>query len=340
MPRDRSPHATADVLTVVVCYQPQIPAVTALVRGLLSTRRTRVLVVDNTEAVETSAVLRAALSDLDATVLSGGTNVGVAEAHNIGLRYARAAGHQALLLLDQDTELEHDALDNLIRAFDQLKARGEPVAGVGAAYVDPRGLKASPFVRLAGLRMRDVPADKEPVACDLLISSGSLISLDAVDAVGPLDSRLFIDYVDFEWCARARAQGWKVFGVPSARMRHTVGDSTLSVLGHVVNVHAPQRQYYLIRNALLFARKPYLPLNWRVHLFYRAVTQLLMFSLLCAPRWMRARWLLRGFWDGLRGRGGRLGGAFGLRQPQQPRAEGEAAAMHAVEPADRAQLVK
>lgn len=304
---------TADVLAVVVCYYPDIAAVAALARRLLATGMADVLFVDNTEPDDACARLREAVEGLGVEVVCQGVNRGVAEAHNVGLRLARRRGHRAVLLLDQDTQLEHDALPRLLDALDALQAGGQRVAGVGPAFSDPRGETVFPFVRLGRLRMHAVAVTgTAPVECDLLISSGSLIPVDAAEAVGPLDSDFFIDYVDMEWCARARALGWKLFGVPSARTLHTIGEATLTVLGRTIPVHSPPRQYYLIRNALLFARKPYLPLNWRVHLVYRAVTQVAMFGLLCTPRVTRLRWLLRGFWDGMLGRRGRLGGPLGI----------------------------
>lgn len=312
-PRSASRHRTAGILAVVVCYYPDVAAVVTLAQRLLVTGLADVLFVDNTESEDACERLRGAVCGLDVEVVCQGVNLGVAGAHNLGLRLAQQRGYRSVLLLDQDTQLEDNTLDRLVKALDGLEARSERVAGVGAAFSDPRGGTVFPFVRLGRLRMRPVAVTgTDPVECDMLISSGSLIPVDAAEAVGPLDSGFFIDYVDMEWCARALARGWKVFGVPSARMHHTIGDATLTMLGRTIPVHAPQRQYYLIRNALLFARKPYLPLNWRVHLIYRAVTQVAMFGLLCAPRINRLRWLLRGFWDGLLGRRGRLGGPLGI----------------------------
>jgi rhamnosyltransferase len=309
VPRDPTTQpGIADVLAVLVCYQPHIPTVVAIVRDLLETGAADVLLVDNTEGNESCAQLHDAVAGLNVEVACIGANVGVAEAHNVGLRRARERGHQAVLLLDQDTRLEKGTLGRLRTAMNELNQRGERVAAVGARFVDPRNGFKFPFVRLQGLRMRPVPASATPVECDLLISSGSLISLAVVDAVGEMDASMFIDYVDIEWCLRARAAGYKVFGVSAARMEHTIGDSSLRVFGRNIPVHAPARQYYLIRNALLLARKPYLSLSWRGHLLYRVAAQMTLFSFFCAPRLKRLGWMLRGLADGMIGRGGRVGG--------------------------------
>lgn len=46
--------------------------------------------------------------------------------------------------------------------------------------------------------------------CDLLICS--LISLRALDIVGAMEESFFIDQLDTEWCFRAHAAGYNVFG--------------------------------------------------------------------------------------------------------------------------------
>jgi rhamnosyltransferase len=310
VPLDRHyPSLSAEILSVIVCYHPDVEAVVALARGLLATGISDVLFIDNTESDEVSTGLRRASAHLQVDVISRGMNLGVAQAHNLGIRAAQRRGHRAVLLLDQDTQFGEDTLRELLRAYQALRARGEPIAAVGAAFIDPRNGYSYPFVRLGRIRMKAIigNADAEPTECGLLISSGCLIPLAAIDAIGEMDESLFIDYVDFDWCTRAIAYGWKVFGVPSARMQHTIGVRSLRIFGRMVAVHDPQRQYYLIRNALLFARKPHLSFRWRLHLAYRLSAQLAMFALLCPPRLTRLRWMARGLWDGIRGRGGRQG---------------------------------
>ena len=311
MPRDKNPLPTlAPILAVVVCYHPDVRQLTRMAESLVGMPGLEVLLIDNTELETSCASIRKAVAHLPVRVLCPGNNSGLGAAHNMGIREARARGCKAVLLLDQDSVLDAAALSALCRAHDFLTARGEQVAAVGPTFIDPRNGHCFPFVRLHGFRMRAVSEGPgNTVECDLLISSGSLIPLAAVDAVGELDAALFIDYVDIEWCVRAAARGWKVFGVTDALMTHTLGDETLTIFGRKIPVHGPQRQYYLLRNAVLLARMPHVSWLWRVHLAYRVAAQFALFSLFCAPRLKRAGWMLRGVWDALWMRQGRLRGA-------------------------------
>jgi rhamnosyltransferase len=343
MALDRPVPQTREILAVVVCFHPECESVIALSKQLVGTGLCDVLLIDNTESPVESAHLLEAAEPLDIEVLGRGVNGGVAEAHNVGLRIAHHRGYRLGLLLDQDSCLEENALAVLLDSYRRLLGdREERVAAVGPRVVDPRNGFEFPFFRLGRLRMGVVQEHAgEPAECDFLISSGCLIALEAFGDVGEMDEALFIDYVDVEWCTRARARGWKVFGVPAARMQHTIGNRTMRLLGRVIAVHEPERQYYLIRNALLFARKPYLKFKWRVHLVHRATTQLAVFALLCSPRRARLRWLMRGMWDGICGRSGRFEGSATLSSSARVQRKSSATdrATKTVEP-QTSQLVK
>jgi rhamnosyltransferase len=138
--------------------------------------------------------------------------------------------------------------------------------------------------------------------------------MEAVAQIGGLDSDLFIDYVDYEWCLRARARGWRVVGLPSVRMTHALGDEVRLVFGRQVLVHRPRRQYYLIRNAVLLARRRSLPRHWRLHLLGRALRQFVGHTLLCAPRATRLQMDAARLWST-----GWPGAAAAARRSAHPR---------------------
>lgn len=58
-----------------------------------------------------------------------------------------------------------------------------------------------------------------------------LIRRSVFERVGVLDERLFIDYVDTEWCLRCAAQGITVRIIPAASMTHSIGDKSPSLAG-------------------------------------------------------------------------------------------------------------
>lgn len=298
---------------VVVSYEPDPASLSTLLQEVRSAG-VQVLVVDNSETDAGRAAARKAAQGSGAEYIGNPLNLGVAAAHNIGLQLARERGAAQVLLLDQDSRLSPQAIAMLHAALERLRATGESVAAVGPSLVDPRCGRRLPFGRLGWLRMRRLAAAPgDIVRCDALISSGCLIDVQVLTRTGLLDEKLFIDCVDLEWCARTVAAGYRLYGVADAQMAHTIGEAAVRVLGRTVPLHGPLRHYYFIRNALLFIRKPGVSLRWRLHLAYRIVGQFTLFSLLRAPRLQRLRWMFKGLWDGLLGRGGRLGGPRGLK---------------------------
>jgi len=119
-----------------------------------------------------------------------------------------------------------------------------------------------------------------------------------------MDAHLFIDNVDLEWCFRAQALGYSLYGVCGARMHHRLGDARQQLplgLGRVV-VHAPVRLYYMMRNRVALYRRPYTPRRWIAQDIPRLLLKFALFSLLLAPRRHNTRMMLRGLYDGLRNR--------------------------------------
>lgn len=55
------------------------------------------------------------------------------------------------------------------------------------------------------------------------ITSGALVSLQAWRGVGGFDERLFVDWVDYEFCANLRSHGFRIVRVGSAALLHEMG---------------------------------------------------------------------------------------------------------------------
>lgn len=236
----------------------------------------------------------------NAVVFKQERNLGLGAAYNLAAKWARARGARHLLLLDQDSMPAPGMLAALREAFKQPG----PVAATGPLWRDSRTGQDGFFVRPTRWgTCKYRPATGEIVPVDFLISSGSLISLDALADVGPFDQRLFIDHVDSDWIFRAKAKGYRFYGVADARLDHAFGEATLGVsplgLFRRLSVYSPERNYYLLRNSIILWRRPYAPWRW-VFRDLRRTVALMVFHLICIPpRRERLRAMLRAVRDGL-----------------------------------------
>jgi rhamnosyltransferase len=261
------------------------------------------VLVDNTDTGERPAVKASRF----VTVLPQATNVGLSQAQNIGIAWARQHGYRYVLLLDQDSMPGPRMVAALLDALGQLEGQAR-VAAVGPRFRDLREAGDAPFVRVRFPLNRKLwcrPGDRT-VPCDFLISSGALIPMHVLDDVGAMDAGLFIDNVDLEWSFRARSMGYSLHGVCAATMHHHLGDARTRLpfgLGQVT-VHGPSRLYYMMRNRVRLYRMRHTPRAWVAQDVPRVLAKLLLFGLLISPRRRNLRWMIRGLWDGWRGREG------------------------------------
>lgn len=262
------------------------------------------VVVDNSPSVRTPSEvgLSAAVS-----YLPNGANLGIATAINQGVASLIDAGFDAAILFDQDSEPSRQLLDGLPRLLEEALRRHERVALIGPAYEDLRLGDVAPFVRFGYLKLRRIPpVGVTPIDVDFLISSGSCINLAAWQEVGPMDDALFIDFVDLEWCIRARAKGFAVLGAPELRLAHELGGEPVRVLGRLYPSHSPLRHYYLFRNAVALIKRSYVPCTWKSTELIKFPFRLAIYGLFLQPRLGHLRMALTGIWHGLIGRMGAL----------------------------------
>jgi rhamnosyltransferase len=147
------------------------------------------------------------------------------------------------------------------------------------------------------------------VPVGFLIASGSLIPTESLETLGGMEERLFIDYVDLEWCFRASAAGFGLYGAPAAELRHRQGDAVVRLRwlgGRTVVCHSPLRLYYTIRNRLALYCRSYVPKRWIVKDACQLLLKFAVFSLFVPPRRKNAAMMARGLWDATRGRFGRF----------------------------------
>lgn len=241
----------------------------------------------------------------NASVAKQRENLGLGAAYNLAAEWARARGASHLLLLDQDSVPAPAMVAALAAAF----CRPGPVAAAGPLWRDSRTGEDGFFVRLTRRGVRKYrPAAGEIAAVDFLISSGSLIALPALADIGPFDEQLFIDHVDTDWALRARAKGYRLYGVAAARLDHRPGEAILPIYGssrgRKIFLQPPVRNHYLVRNSITLWRRPYAPLPWVWHDLRRTVLLMLFYALFVPPRWQRVRQMARAIRDALRPGGG------------------------------------
>lgn len=294
------------IAAIVVAFGPDKPQINRLIRALAVECKT-VYVMDNGgggDAIEVSPETYAAIHIVD---MRG--NRGIGEALNHGFRLAAAAGFDYVTTFDQDSEPAVGQITALITALEELESAGRNVAAVGPCIVDLRSATRfeHPFMRrtIGWPTTARCTVGSKCVETDFLITSGSVISMTAYLRVGRYDPDLFVDYTDIDWCFRALARGYRLFGICSVTMSHELSKGlSATAMGLTVLGYSPIRRYYYARNAVLLCRRSHVAIGWKARLLLGLLGRVLLlpvavkFSTGWTDDWLM---LTRGLLDGIRG---------------------------------------
>ncbi len=278
-----------NICAVVVSYCAQAGLLEHL-RGIAA-QVGRLVVVDN----GSSEFCRAQLKQLsNVHLILNPQNEGVARALNQGVQWAVSQGFHWILTLDQDTVVDNDMVDSLCAVLQDIP---DPlsVAVIGSNYMD--ATLNEPFLPLnenIGTSWLEVKTT---------ITSGSLISVSALHQIGPFREEFFIDFVDFEYCLRARSKGFRVVMTRKPLMIHSIGNSTMHQLPWKTTStsnHSPIRRYFMTRNQLALAKK-YLwtEPRWTLSMLYRQFKATVLMCIFEKNVPLKLKFTVLGMLDGL-----------------------------------------
>lgn len=289
------------VWACIVCFRVQAASLQPLVDALRG-QVGKILLLDNAPEWEGGI---AQLADAQVMYLPMSGNRGTAGAMNQAWQLALAQGAGAMISFDQDSLPPAGMVAQLMASLRALQQAGCRPAAIGPGKIDPRSGKPFRLLLPVQWRRRRGPAAPAPtVEVDHLISSGCLIPADMFRAVGPFREALFLDYVDIEWCLRARALGFALYTDLRTTMVHTIGDQVLQLAGRSLVMHQPLRDYLLVRNHLLLWHLPSVGLYWLLRDLRQVLLKTVLFLLLQPQRRERLRCILKGIRHGLRQQGG------------------------------------
>jgi rhamnosyltransferase len=279
-----------------------------------STQVDHIVIIDNTPKDDDRLFTQLTSTPLSLDqffVVRIGENLGIATALNIGIAIAKNEGADFVVLSDQDSLPDTDMVPNLLAAFHTLIADGNNVGGIGPTFTDLNTERTYPFQSTIPGNFfygHTLPTPESPqVEAITLITSGTLIPMAVFDSVGDMREDLFIDHVDTEWCHRARALGYHLYGTGWARMHQRLGDQQLKVWyggWHYENAYSPIRIYYRSRNFITLLRLGHIDIKWKIRGALFFVKTIYSHTLFSQNRIVSIYMAIKGIWHGIIGRMG------------------------------------
>lgn len=162
-------------------------------------------------------------------------NLGFAGGNNVGLRYAIFNSFDYMWLLNNDTVIESDTLQQLIDYASSAKEKTGIIGSKLLLYHKPDTLQGLGAVfnkytgksKIIGAQQKDDGRfDSADVQCNYAIGASMFVSRRFVLDVGVMSEDYFLYNEENDWASRARRKGWSVGVAPKSRVYHKQGAST------------------------------------------------------------------------------------------------------------------
>lgn len=223
-------------------------------------------------------------------------NKGIAEAQNIAIhKIIDFREIEYVVFLDQDSNIGVDYPERIANEYVLLRNQYSSLALLGPlAYHEDGGKNYGSSIHKEKL------LNKNLIIKDKIISSGSCVAIDIMKDVGLFDSRLFIDFVDSEWCWRAASKGYFCAITENIKMSHRIGIKTISMGIMRDNVSAPFRYFYQYRNYIWLTKRSYVPRKWKINNGIKNVVRIFYYPLFVDKGYKCVYYMLKGFINGIK----------------------------------------
>lgn len=288
-----------NISTIIVTFNPQYDALFPTIEKLLLS--SNVIIIDNTPNTDSSELYNKKFScgEFDFEYIPLYENKGIAYAQNIGFVEGIKNKSDFFVLLDQDSNVEEFFIRSLVKEYYAALEHFKKIAVIGPTIINERN----------NIQDRtEISKSKNAIngiyEVDVLISSGSLIPVNALLEIGMNNSELFIDLVDFEWCYRAKYSGFNVLMSSNITMKHNVGLKDKKIwLGKHTTICSPFRLYYVFRNCIFTLKMKHVPLMFKLRVMLSLPMKFII-HMTCDNKIDRLNYICKGIIDGVLNRSG------------------------------------
>ncbi|MFM7627888.1 MAG: glycosyltransferase family 2 protein [Algoriphagus sp.] len=241
-----------------------------------------VILVDNGSSKREGQKLKEEFSHLH--LIETEENLGFAGGNNVGLRYALKQGYSYVVLLNNDTLVSPNFLEEMHACMVQ-----QPGCGVVQPLIlflhDPKKIWSAGGSWNALLGKAKTLGDRDEVATYNFPSSSldwatgccMLVSKEAITQAGLLDEQYFAYFEDVEWSLRIRKAGFSLALAKQALIYHEAGAASKKqhpegTLQAPVFYYHVRNQFFLLRQLGLYQAIPYHLLRfvaWGTYFLFR-----------------------------------------------------------------------
>jgi len=211
-----------------------------------------IVVVDNGSTDGTSEFLAQRYPQIKVVRIS--ENCGVGPGWVAGLAYAALERkHDWVWSFDDDTVPNDNALETLLDGVASLRDLNGDLGMVAPMPVHREtGISYPPLLWRDGFVRPSAQLMRQPIwYADLAVGAGCMMRREVMETIGLPRADFLMDFIDFEYCLRARSRGYKIAVITRCHLNHEVGNARkVRFLGRsrLWPDYAPWRDYYFGRN--------------------------------------------------------------------------------------------
>lgn len=192
-------------------------------------------------------------------LIENGKNLGFAGGNNVGIRRALEDGFSYVMLLNNDTEVEPNFLEEMISKFQSNPKLGmvqplifflhdrNKIWSAGGRWNSflGRAITVGDRKMIKSIDLKDSEIDWATGCC-------ILISKEALEQIGLLNEQYFTYFEDVDWSLRLKDKGYKIELASAAKIYHEAGAS--SKKKHSEGTLSASVFYFHVRNQFFLLR--------------------------------------------------------------------------------------
>ena len=273
------------VLAGIVLYNPCIERLRENINTVYS-QVSIILLVDNGSS--NISEIKNLINDFSRiSVIYNKKNEGIAYALNQIFEYADRNSYYYVLTLDQDSVVSKFIVQEYLKWYEKKK---NPISMLTCRIED------------RNFTTKDNKNTQGYTEVATAITSGSMTTVKAWKMTGKFDQRMFIDFVDIDFCFRLKKKGGSIIRANETFIIHELGHSQKIYpfgIPQLIYNHSAFRYYYLIRNRIYYGRK-----NLKGFDYYRnlcaVIWRFLLITLYEKQKKDKFVSMIRGFRDGFK----------------------------------------
>jgi rhamnosyltransferase len=289
-----------NIASIMVTYNPEADVVGNAKAITKSCKE--LIVIDNGSKSEALKNVQLLENETNITIIYNKQNMGLGYALNQGIQYILDSQElkqvEWIATFDQDSKVDHRYFEGMLSAYENFPNK-EIVAILAPNWVEQKITSHEQSISNSTELLQEQKT---------VITSGSLVKKKVFSEIGLFEEDYFIDFLDHEFCLRARSKGYKIFMVPDVSMVHNLGNTQQhQLLGSTVMAtnHNYIRRYYITRNRIYTYRKFFkTEKEWIKEDFTATAKEFIIIFLFEKDRLKKLNSMITGSFDALRGKKG------------------------------------